>query len=304
MAALGLAVRPAVPLAEHTTFRLGGPCRAMIDCRSAAEAIAAAQALAGEPYVLLGGGSNVLVADEGLDAVVLRYETEGLDIERDDVSLLAGGGMALDALVEYAVGQGLEGLTALSGIPGTVGGAIAGNAGAFGEQIGDRVRCVLTVDPTGRVEWETAGRLGFAYRQSAVTEQRKAIVSAWLDLSAGERDRLRKRREEILALRRARHPDWRAQRTAGSFFKNLEPERPGEPRRAAGRFLEQAGCKALREGGAYVFERHANIVMAGEGAKARDVRRLTARMAEAVRARFGIALHPEVRSLGFTEDKP
>ena len=124
------------------------------------------------------------------------------------------------------------------------------------------------------------------------------VVRAWFRTAAGERAALRAEREEILALRREKHPDWRTDPTAGSFFKNLPPAQPGEPRRAAGRFLEQAGAKEMRSGAAYVFAKHANVVVAGPGATARDVATLAGRMAAAVRAKFGFDLEPEVRFWG------
>ena len=155
---------------------------------------------------------------------------------------------------------------------------------------------VLTRD--GLIQQRQATELTFQYRASSLQSTGEIVLRAWFRCVPSDRAALRAAREEILALRRAKHPDWRVLPTAGSFFKNLPPANPGEHRQAAGRLLEQAGVKSMREGGAYVFPRHANIVMAGPGATAQDVARLAARMAAAVQAMFGLTLEPEVRYWG------
>ena len=287
-------------LSHFTTFRLGGPCRELAtvaDVAAAAEVIRAWNA-AGLPWRIMGGGSNLLVADAGIPECVLRISADRPAIHLAGKTLCVSAATPLDALAEFAADQGLAGLGFAAGIPGTVGGGICGNAGAFGRQLGDVLARVEVLTRLGERQMLDRAALGFGYRFSALPSSGAVVLKAWFQLAPGDRAALRTEREEILALRRAKHPDWRTVPTAGSFFKNLPPAQPGEPRRAAGKFLDDVGAKALRVGGACVFAKHANIVVAGPGATARDVASLAERMAAAVRARFGFDLEPEVRFWG------
>ena len=207
-------------------------------------------------------------------------------------------GTALDELSRFAAQEGLAGLGFASGIPGTVGGGICGNAGAFGAQLADVLEKVDVLSRAGESRTIPREALEFDYRSSSLQRTGEIVTRAWFRTQAGDRSALKAQREDVLAQRREKHPDWRALPTAGSFFKNLPPAVAGGHRRAAGKFLEEAGAKSMREGAAYVFEKHANIVIAGPGATARDVARLAARMAAAVQERFGFKLEPEVRFWG------
>lgn len=297
---IGLDLREKAPLRDFTTFRLGGPCPCVVTCESAEQVAAAVERLAAEnvPFVLIGGGSNLLVADRGLDTAVLRYASAAPRIAREGDVLDVEAGTLLEDLVAYTVRHGLDGLVYASGIPGTVGGAIAGNAGAFGRQIGDRIEFVQLLDRRGRRRRADARELGFRYRASRLQETGDVVVSARLRLEPGDAAELQRRRAENLEHRRAKHPDWRTQATAGSFFKNVEPTSAAGRRQAAGWFLDQAGAKAMRVGGARVFEKHANIIVVDAGCTARDVLELSRRMAAAVKETFGLELVPEVRVLG------
>jgi UDP-N-acetylmuramate dehydrogenase len=296
----GIDVREKAPLRDFTSFRLGGPCRRLITCETPRqlEIVVGELAAADEKFELIGGGSNLLVADNGLDTAVVRYYTEKPTIRRHGNILEVDCGMLLDDLALFTVEQGLDGLVYASGIPGTVGGAIAGNAGAFGKQIGDWTVSVLLMDHTGGKRWENGKNLGFAYRGSRLQAGREIAMTAVLKLEAGEPAELGKQRDENLDLRRRKHPDWRKQPTAGSFFRNIEPTSSAERRQAAGWFLEQAGAKNMRVGGARVFEKHANIIVAEDGCTARDVLELSRRMAAVVKAKFRFELVPEVRAIG------
>ena len=287
-------------LTDFTTFRLGGACRELV---TAADAVAAVEILrgwnaAGVPWRVMGGGANLLVADAGIPEAVLRISSNLPDCRREDGTIGVSAGTALDELSRFAADEGLAGLGFASGIPGTVGGGICGNAGAFGSALGDVLDRVEVLTRAGEKKSISRAELDFGYRGSSLPQTGDVVVRAWFRATAGDRAKLVAEREEILAKRREKHPDWRVLPTAGSFFKNLPPETAGGHRRAAGKYLEQAGAKAMREGGAYVFEKHANIVIAGPGATARDVARLTARMAVAVREKFGFELEPEVRFWG------
>ncbi len=287
-------------LAAYTTFKLGGPCLGLVSCANRRELVQALRDLnaVGEPFTLIGGGSNLLVSDDGVDRVIVRYCSDKPILARDGNCLVVQGSTALDDLVQFAVQEGLEGLVSCSGIPGTVGGAVAGNAGAFGEQIGDHLIAATLVDRAGN-EWEVNGDdLEFAYRASKLQRSDAFLAAARFRLKPGQRERLRAQRQEILQLRASKHPDWKRIPTAGSFFKNIEPSAKAERRQAAGWFLEQAGAKALRVGGAHPFDKHANIIVADPGCTARDVYELSLQMASLVRDRFGIVLQREVQLLG------
>lgn len=287
-------------LSLYTTFQLGGPCRGLTTCVNTTELRRAIRAFGevGEDFILIGGGSNLLVSDAGVDRQVVRYLSERPMIARQGNEIIVQASTRLDDLATYAVQQGLDGLLCCTGIPGTVGGAIVGNAGAFGEQIGDRVISITALDRNATERELSADELGFGYRQSRLADTGAVVAAARLRLRPGDRSRLRARRQEILALRASKHPDWQRIPTAGSFFKNIEPTSSAERRQAAGWFLEQAGAKTLRVGGAHPYEKHANIIVAERGCVAADVLELARQMAALVREKFGIELHREVRLLG------
>lgn len=298
--------RTGPPLSQFTTFRLGGPCRGLITCATRLDLVKAIESLsaAGHRFLLIGGGSNLLVSDAGVDAHVIRFYSEKPLVAREGNELVVQASTRLDDLAAFAVLQGLDGLLCCTGIPGTVGGAIVGNAGAFGEQIGDRIVSVTVMDHLGNEREMLAEEMEFGYRKSALADTGAIVVSARLRLKPGDRERLRARRQEILALRAAKHPDWTRMPTAGSFFKNIEPTSKAERRQAAGWYLEQAGAKALRVGGARPYEKHANIIVAERGCKAADVLELSRQMAALVKEKFGIALEREVRLVGDWNGEP
>lgn len=287
-------------LSLYTTFKLGGPCRGLVTCTNRSELRRTLEALGevGEDFILLGGGSNLLVSDAGIDRQVIRYFSEQPLIARQGNEVLVQASTRIDDLATFAVQQGLDGLLCCSGIPGTVGGAIVGNAGAFGEQIGDRVVSIAAMDRHANEREMTADELSFTYRNSGLADTGTIVVAARLRLKPGDRERLRARRQEILALRASKHPDWQRIPTAGSFFKNIEPTSNAERRQAAGWFLEQAGAKTLRVGGARPYEKHANIIIAERGCTAADVLELSRQMAALVHEKFGFELQREVRLLG------
>ncbi len=293
-------VRDNVPLAEYTTFRLGGACRCLISCRTPEELEQVIARLVDEhlTFVLIGGGSNLVVSDYGVDCVVVRYLTEKPIIERTSDDLTVSGSTLLDDLARYAIEQGLEGLHTTHGIPGTVGGAVVGNAGAFGKQVGDVLKSVILVSPKGFKRKVSPPELEFTYRNSILKKTGDIVVSATFALRPGNRDELFKQREEILNLRREKHPDLNTHPCAGSFFRNIEPTSKAEKRQAAGWFLDQAGGKNLRHGGAVIFEKHANIIVKSAGCTSQDVYELHLKMAELAKKAFGLNLEREVRFVG------
>ena len=166
--AAGCTVRLNALLADYTTFRLGGPCPALVACTTLEQLTLVVGTLqaAQQEFVLIGGGSNLLVADQGLAQVVIRYVSDQPHIRRDGNIVSVSGSTLFDDLIAWTVEEGLDGLVYASGIPGTVGGAVAGNAGAFGRQIGDVIETAVILDPAGQTQIVPAGELGFAYRRS------------------------------------------------------------------------------------------------------------------------------------------
>lgn len=294
------AVQRDARLCDFTTFKLGGSCPALIDCPNASVLCETAAVLAENEieFIVIGQGSNLLVSDAGIGTVVLRYCTEQHNIKIDGCRVRVSGNTILDDLARVAIKHGVGDISFCSGIPGTVGGAIAGNAGAFGQQIGDVIESVRLMDRAGTIESASADELAFAYRSSVLKETGAVVLDAVLKLKPNDRKIMHKERERILALRRSKHPDWKATPCAGSVFRNVEPTSAAERRQAAGWFLEQAGAKDLRVGGARLYEKHANIIVAEAAATASDVFHLSEQMMTAVRDRFGFELVREIKLLG------
>lgn len=299
-------VRPRVDLRSYTTFQLGGPCTWLADCPTAEvlQRIVVHLHEEGLPWFLMGGGSNLLISDDGVDAMAVRYVNENADMTTRASQVEVSGAASLDEVVARAVDRGWDGLTTCSGIPGTVGGAIAGNAGAFGKQVGDVLASVEVLSRDGVLRHVSAADLEFSYRASRLQWSDEIVVSARFDLRPGDRRALQAERTELLALRRTKHPDWRREPCMGSIFRNIEPTSAAERRQAAGWFLEQAGAKELRVGGAYVYPRHANIIVRDPTGTAQDVYDLIELMARAVRDRFEFDLVREVRFLGGFRNAP
>ena len=287
-----------VLLAEYSTFQLGGPCRILVECPGEDSLISVVTALQGTPFILIGGGSNILFSDGGYDGWIVRYCCREPEIRREGSLLEVSGATSLDSLAGFAVESGLGGLVNTSGIPGTVGGAVVGNAGAWGWQIGDAVKSVRLIDRNGVVHEARAEELQFAYRHSRLKQSDEIVLSVTLELEEQNPSDLAKQRADILALRAGKHPDLDIQPCIGSIFKNIEPSSSAERRQAAGYFLEQVGVKQLKVGGAEVFARHANIIVKGEGCTSQQVHDLSLAMATAVRDQLGLELVREVRFLG------
>jgi UDP-N-acetylmuramate dehydrogenase len=288
-------------LSQYTTFGLGGRCPALLDCPDAEALCAAVQRLveAGIDFEVIGQGSNLLVSDAGIESVELRYCAEEHPVVSvDGCCVRVSGNTLLNDLACTAIEHGVGDLSFCCGIPGTVGGAIAGNAGAFGRQIGDVVESVRLMDKSGTIREVAREELEFAYRSSALKLSGAVVLEALLRLERCDIEAMRSERDEIVALRRSKHPDWRETPCAGSVFRNIEPTSAAGRRQAAGWFLEQAGAKAFRVGGAHLFDKHANIIVADPDATAADVYRLSEMMIAAVREKFGFELTREIKLLG------
>ncbi len=292
-------ISPAL-LSDYTTFRLGGPCPTLIECNTPDELIQTVQRFKKEntAFLLIGGGSNLVVSDNGLNVPVIRYVSPTPLIGRQDDSITVAASTILDDLALYCVDQGLEGLNYTTGIPGTVGGAVVGNAGAWGKQVGDALKSAVILDSEGHLKEVDAGYFNFSYRHSRFKETNEIVVSVTFTLTPQNPVTLAQERAEILAKRAEKHPNLTTHPCAGSFFRNIEPTSKAERRQASGWFLEEAGGKNFKVRGAYIFDKHANIIVKGPDAKAQDVYDLHLQMIEAVKSKFGLQLVREVRFAG------
>jgi len=243
--------------------------------------------------MLLGQGSNVLFSDAGFDGLVVIYQAERVEVHGRRIWV--EGGAPLGRLVTAAARQGLSGFSFAAGIPGSVGGALHGNAGAYGTSIGDKLVEAVLVSPDGASRRSVRPEdLALEYRSTALRQTGELVESVTLELEEGDRREIWAEIERIVEHRRGRLPPPELP-SAGSFFRNLPPPQPGEHRLAAGKLLDECGCKGLRVGDAAVFEGHANIVVNLGHATAREVLRLVEEMQRRVRERFDIQLRPEVK---------
>jgi len=288
-------VRQSVPLNSLTTLGVGGPASILCRVGNPDQAVRF-QALALErdiPFFILGGGSNVLADDRGFRGLILHVSTENIDLKGDTIR--AGTGVSFDGLIERTLDLGLTGLEFASGIPGTLGGALVGNAGCYGHEIGEFLVEALLLRPDGRLETVGPEDFGFRYRETDLRETGTIVLEAVLKLQRGDVDQAASLRREKILDRQSKHPVDLP--SAGSWFRNLPPAEQGGRRRAAGILLEQAGAKDMVEGDARVFAKHANMIVNTGGATSADVLKLADRMKSAVLEKFGIQLVEEVRYL-------
>jgi UDP-N-acetylmuramate dehydrogenase len=296
-ARLGDCVERDVPLAGLTTYRLGGPVAVLVRVRDRAALATVATALHEHPapLLLVGRGSNLLVADRGFEGlgVVLEGCFDTVELDAGPGVVRAGGAVALPVLARRASAAGLAGLEFFVGIPGSVGGAVRMNAGGHGRETVDVLVRAWTVDlavPTAETVARSVDDLDLGYRRSRLsdTEVVTGAELAVVEDAAGASEELL---AEVVRWRREHQPGGS---NAGSVFRNP----PGD---SAGRIIDAAGLKGLRVGGALVSPKHANFFQAEPGATAGDVRRLVLEVRRRVAAEAGIALEPELRMIGFED---
>ena len=290
-------------LKSYTTFQLGGPCPLLIDCETPYELQTTLKFIDGTPFILIGGGSNLVVSDSGINTVVIRYVSATPLIERQGNDVFVSASTILDDLALYCVDEGLEGLNYTTGIPGTVGGAVVGNAGAWGKQVGDVLKSAAILDQQGNSKEVDNDYFGFQYRHSRLKETNEIVSSVIFSLKPGDPVSLAQERADILKKRAEKHPDLTTHPCAGSFFRNIEPTSKADRRQAAGGFLEDAGGKNLRVGGASIFDKHANIIIKGPNCTSQDVYDLHLKMIEIVKDKFNLQLNREVRFVGPFRDQ-
>ena len=284
----GIPARPGAPLASCTTFRIGGPAGLLAEPETEVQLIALlneARRLKARTY-LLGNGSNVLFADEGFDGLVVRTGRALGGVSREGNALTAGAGVLLTRLCTVARDAGLEGLAFAYGIPGTVGGAVYMNAGAYGGEIRDTLESVRFWDEEGRVRELPASRLELGYRTSLFERQPWCVLSARVALRPGDPSAIGAAREDFMARRKAKQPlEWPS---AGSTFK-----RPAGA--FAGALIDQCGLRGYRVGDAAISEKHCGFVVNLGNATCQDVLRLTDEVCRIVREKTGYQLEKEIR---------
>lgn len=296
----GERARRDAPLAPFTTFKVGGNADWLIDVRSEDE-LRAALAIArrnGQPVTILGGGSNVLVSDSGVRGLVIRFKPAEISQPAPD-RVRADAGLTMNGLVRWTIGRGIAGLEAWAGTPGTVGGAIYGNAHFGGRNIGDLVHGVRVITKDGEVRDIAAADMEFGYDTSRLQRTREILLWAEFKAGTGDPDALRAVARGSLAHRKNTQP--LDTPSAGCIFQNPDPSRDRVPDGippSAGALVDRAGLKGSRQGGAKVSDTHGNFIVNEGGATAADIRALVERCKRVVRDRFGVALREEIVYLG------
>ena len=298
-----------VPLALHTRFGIGGPADALIESTSATSFTAALQKVRASqvPFVVIGGGSNLIVADEGFRGIVLKFSGSGICI--DGTRAIAEAGAVLQTLVDATITAGLSGIHTMTGIPGWVGAAVYGNAGAYGHSISEFTHTVRFFDGTEVRAFNNA-QCQFHYRESIFKKQKDWIVlSVELDLQPADAAELKSQADGILNIRNEKYPP--TMKCAGSIFKNyLLAELPPavaaalpknvirEGKVPSAYFLEQVGAKGLRVGDIHVADYHANLIYNAGHGTARDLVTVIKDLKHRIESRFGIPLEEEVQYVG------
>ncbi|HJT87556.1 MAG TPA: UDP-N-acetylmuramate dehydrogenase [Bryobacteraceae bacterium] len=297
------------PLARYTRFGIGGPADLYAETGDAGAFVAALEAArqSGLETVIIGGGTNLIVSDQGFRGIVLRYRADALRAAGGCV--YAEAGAVLQDLVDFTIARGLRGLETLAGIPGSVGAAVYGNAGAYGHAIAERIVQVRFYDGAGVRVFHNP-ECEFQYRESVFKKHKEWIIfSTELSLDAADAAVLRRTADDILKIRNEKFPV--TMKCAGSIFKNLlfadlpADAAAGVPAQVvregkvpAAYFLEQVGAKGMQRGQIHVADYHANLIYNAGGGTAADLCALIGELKNRVRERFGIELEEEVQYVG------
>jgi UDP-N-acetylmuramate dehydrogenase len=293
------------PLAPLTTFKLGGPADFLLEARSSDDVRRAIElaGAAGIPVTVLGGGSNVLIADAGVRGLVVRLHGGG--VKQIDAGLIrSDAGITINGLVRWTIAHGLAGLEAWAGTPGTVGGAIFGNAHFRGRNISELVSAVMLVSNDATVAEVQAAHMEFGYDYSRLNRTREVVISADFRVTSGDPETLRAVARDSLAYRKRTQP--LASPSAGCIFQNPDPARDRVPDGipwSAGALVDRAGLKGTAEGRVCVSPTHGNFIVNDGQATAADVRALIDRCKREVRTQFGVELREEIVYLGFETNR-
>jgi UDP-N-acetylmuramate dehydrogenase len=278
-------------LDRFSSFKIGGPADLLFEAGTEDELKRAVAFAVQEkfPYYIIGGGCNILFDDEGYRGLIIRNKAEAVTCDGDKIIVSSGSGLSF--LLQQALAGGLGGLEFLAGIPGTMGGALFSNAGAFGQSIGDSLEEAILLGAAGGEKTLVREDFGFGYRRSSLQRDHGIVLRAVLRAEPGDCKVSEAKIREYLDKRRAKHPPW-GTACAGSFFKN--PCSPAGRKIAAGQLLEQAGARNMTVGGAAVYEGHCNFIVNMGTARARDVLILARELKERVFEMSGVRLEEEV----------
>lgn len=279
------------PMASHTTFRIGGPADYFV-MPETVEEVAAVLKLCKEeemPYFILGNGSNLLVGDKGFRGVVIQLYKNFDELQIEGTTVTAKSGAMLIRVAKESGKAGLTGLEFASGIPGTIGGAMVMNAGAYGGEMKDVLVEVKVLDEHGEEKVLSLEELDLSYRHSCILENNYIVVEATMDLQMGMEDLIREKMAKLRDQRVEKQP--LEFPSAGSTFKRPEGY-------FAGKLIMDAGLRGYTVGGAQVSEKHCGFVINKGGATAADVCKLMKDVNDKVVAQFGVALEPEVKMVG------
>jgi len=289
---VGKPIQTAIPLKEHANFKIGGKADYFFTAFSLRELVQAVN-LAREfpiPYYVIGGGYNLLFDDDGFRGLIIKNRVMGIELRgRTKVETLTG--TPLPELLTFCVDKSLNGLEFLAGIPGSVGGAVFGNAGAFDQAIGDFLTEALLLNEKGERVEVGSDYFAFDYRYSRLRTSGELLLKATFELEEGDKKKIKSRIDENLAKRVKKHLPWDIA-CAGSYFKN--PVLPDGKRVPAAYLLDQVGAKNVEVGGAAVFKNHANFIINQRGATSQNVLNLAQELKRRVREKFGIELEEEV----------
>lgn len=278
------------PMGPYTSFRTGGRVEALCEVQDLRllKAVLSLARREGIPYLVVGKGSNLLVKDGGLKGMALLLKGELRNVEEKGGQVRAGAGLGIAELLRFCSRRGLSGLEFLAGIPGTVGGAVAMNAGAWGKSTGEVVTAVEILTADGEEKTLDRSGLRFEYRKTALP-MGSVVVRAHFQVAEDLPEALRERIRDYIERRRLRQPlDYP---NAGSVFKN-------PPHDYAGRLIETVGLKGRRIGGAMISEKHANVIVNVGGASAQDILALMELARQRVKEQTGVHLEPEIRVVG------
>ena len=279
------------PMSRHTTFKIGGPADYLIFPASMQEVtqVFALTQQHGIPLTILGNGSNVLVLDKGIRGAVMKFNSQCSSLRHEGNMIFASAGALLKDVSKYAAACGLTGLEFAVGIPGSIGGAVFMNAGAYNGEMKNVVHGVHAVASNGKAVYYTAAEIDFGYRHSVFQENGQAICEVELELVPGDRSSIEGQMTDLTQRREKKQP--LEMPSAGSTFKRPEGH-------FAGTLIESTGLKGFRVGGAQISSKHAGFVINAGGAAAADVLELIHEVQQRVYEKNGVELFPEVRILG------
>jgi UDP-N-acetylmuramate dehydrogenase len=289
---IGKPLEKFVSLKEHAHFKIGGKADYFFIASSLPEFVGVVKFAKGSgvPYCVIGGGFNLLFDDDGFQGLIIKNQVRGIR-RKSGGEIEAFSGTPLSDLLQFCIQNALKGFEFLAGIPGTVGGAVFGNAGAFDQAIGNFLAEALILDENGEQVEVDGGYFGFDYRRSRLRSSHELLLKAVFALEAGTRKEIVEKIDENLEKRKSKHPPWNVA-CAGSYFKN--PVLPDGKRVPAAHLLDQVGAKGLAVGGAAVFSRHANFIVNLKDATAQDVLSLARELKGRVKNAFGVELEEEV----------